>query len=267
MVVNMEILLIEKDQGKLLKKCRQIAHENYLDNLVLIGDLHPPCIDLARIYGVFSDDKELVSFFIVFVGFHMPSIVLPVKLERHIFIKIMEFLGEILPDSFLFLSLELDEPDIIDFFKVESVAVDYCMTIHAHDPPPAIPSPYLRKATFDDVDRIDEFYQAIGPGPWHPKQMESGFYHMIEKDGKIIACGGTHFETPRLAQLGNIYVLEEFRGQKFGEILTTALTREVLTKKEIATLFVRVDNKIAQNLYKKLGYKMFKPANLIYCEK
>ena len=92
----------------------------------------------------------------------MPSIVLPVKLEKRILIKIMEFLREILPDNFLLLSLELDEPDISEFFKVESVAVDYCMTIHAQDTPPAIPSSFLRKATPDDVDRIDAFYQAIG---------------------------------------------------------------------------------------------------------
>ncbi len=263
----MEIRLIEKQENHLLKKCRQIAHVNYLDNLVLIGDLHPPCIDLARIYGVFTEQKELVSFFIVFVGFHMPSIVLPVKLERRVFVKIMEYLREILPESFLLLSLELVEQDITEFFKVRSVAVDYCMTIHAQDNPPEIPSSHLRKATINDVDRIDEFYQAIGSGPWHPKQLESGFYHFIEKDDQIIACGGTHFETPRLAQLGNIFVLEEFRGQKYGEILTTTLTRAVLAKKEISTLFVRVDNKIAQKLYTKLGYKMFKPANLIYCEK
>jgi ribosomal protein S18 acetylase RimI-like enzyme len=263
----MEIRLIEKHENRLLKKCRQIAHENYLDNLVLIGDLHPPCINLARIYGVFTEQKEMVSFFIVFVGFHMPSIVLPVKLERRIFVKIMEFLREILPESFLILSLELKEEDLTEFFRIGSVAVDYCMTIHAQDNPKEILSPLLKKATPEDVNRIDEFYQAIGSGPWHPKQLESGFYHFIEKDDQIIACGGTHFETPRLAQLGNIFVLEEFRGQKYGEIITTALTRAVLTKKEISTLFVRVENKIAQNLYKKLGYKMYKTANLIYCEK
>jgi ribosomal-protein-alanine N-acetyltransferase len=179
----------------------------------------------------------------------------------------MEFLREILPESFLILSLELKEEDLTEFFRIGSVAVDYCMTIHAQDNPKEILSPLLKKATPEDVNRIDEFYQAIGSGPWHPKQLESGFYHFIEKDDQIIACGGTHFETPRLAQLGNIFVLEEFRGQKYGEIITTALTRAVLTKKEISTLFVRVENKIAQNLYKKLGYKMYKTANLIYCEK
>ncbi len=263
----MEIRLIEKHENRLLKKCRKIAHENYLDNLVLIGDLHPPCIDLARIYGVFAERNELVSFFVVFVGFHMPSIVLPVKLERSIFVKIMDFLKKILPESFLLLSLELSEQDVTEFFKVGSVSVDYCMTIHAQDNPQDIPSPHLRKATINDVDRIDDFYQAIGSGPWHPKQLESGFYFFIEKDDQIIACGGTHFETPRLAQLGNIFVFEEFRSQKYGEILTTAITRAILAKKELATLFVRVENKIAQNLYTKLGYKMFKPANLIYCEK
>ncbi len=263
----MKIRLLEKHETKLLKKCRQIAHENYLDNLVLIGDLHKPCIDLARIYGVFTEQKELVSFFIVFVGFFMPSIVLPVKLDRTIYVEIMMYLQKLLPESFLILSLELTDQEISEFFNVGSVAVDYCMTLNVQDIPPVIPSPYLVKATQGDTKRIDEFYNSIGAGPWHPKQMESGFYFFIEKNKQIIACGGTHFETPRLAQLGNIYVLEEYRGQKFGEILTTAITREVLAKKEIATLFVRIENKIAQNLYKKLGYKFYKPANLIYCEK
>ena len=107
----------------------------------------------------------------------------------------------------------------------------------------------------------------IGSSVWNPNQLDSGYYHFIEINNQIIACGGTHFENPKLAQLGNIFVLEEFRRQGYGQILTTAITRKVLAEKEIATLFVNVDNIAAQKLYKKLGYKIHKKANLFICRK
>lgn len=263
----MEIKKISKNENLLIEKCRKIAEDNYLDNLVLLGDLYQPCIDLTDIFGLYSKDDILLSFFVIFKGFTIPSIVLPVKLKEEHYIQIMKFLQKYLPNEFFFLSLELLEENIEDFFIVNWVSTDYCMIHDSKTGLEKIPFSSLIKAENIHLDEIDSFYKKYTSSPWHPKQFVSDFYHFILKDDKIIACGGTHFETPRLAQLGNIFVLEEYRGKNFGKILTTGITVEVLKKKELATLFVHNDNYIALNLYKKLGYKLYKEANLIYCKK
>ena len=261
----MIIQLIDKEDTELINKCQKLVEHSYLDNLVLIGDLHSPCKELTRIFGLFSDNSDLVSFFVVFDGFQYPSIVIPIQLENSLLDKIMSFLKNILPLKFLILSLELTENVISNHFKIDYCSVDHCMVLDNQTKLSKKTSAYLKKANSDDLDRIDDFYTAIGASPWNTIQFESDFYHYIEIDNKIVACGGTHFETPILAQLGNIYVIEEYRRRGFGEILTTAITRDILSRKEIATLFVHCENNAAQTLYRKLGFKLHKEARLIFC--
>ncbi|MHA1442610.1 MAG: GNAT family N-acetyltransferase [Candidatus Heimdallarchaeota archaeon] len=259
--------LIDKQEFELLEKCRKIAGISYLDNLVLLGDLHSPCIDLTRIYGLFNSSDQLVSFFVIFDGFALPSVVLPAKLAKSIYQKKIDFLQSILPDEFIILSLELLEEDLADFVTINRCAKDNCMVIDNSKYLTSSEFPHLKKVQQEDYERIDVFYKKLIHNPWNPIQLESNFYHFIEIDNEIVACGGTHFETPKLAQLGNIYVLEEHRRKGYGSILTSAITQDILSKKDYATLFVYHENYPAIALYEKLGYKLHKPARLFFCEK
>jgi len=263
----MEFRLIDKQQLELLESCRRIAETNYLDNLVLLGDLHSPCINLTRIFGLFNSNDQLESFFVIFDGFALPSVILPVKMTKSIFLKKMDFLLSILPQEFIILSLELLEKDLSNFVKINQCAKDNCLIIDNSDNLPSSNFPFLKKAQKNDYGRINDFYETIKASPWNPIQLESNFYHYIEIDNEIVACGGTHFESTKLAQLGNIYVLEEHRRKGYGSILTSAITRDILKKKDYATLFVYHENLSALTLYKKLGYKLYKPARLFFCEK
>ncbi|MBD3190814.1 MAG: GNAT family N-acetyltransferase [Candidatus Heimdallarchaeota archaeon] len=263
----MKIRLIRKQEQKLIDKCREIAQKNYLDNLVLIGDLYFPCINLTNIYGLFSQNNKLLSFFTVFRGFKELSVVLPVKLKSQLLAKIMAFLQENLPQQFSLVSLELKEKNLSDFFNITGFTSEYCMKIERKNTPRALPFSFLKKVREEDQERIESFYTTVGAYAWNEIQLESGFYYYIELNDQIVACGGTHFETPSLAQLGNIYVLKEFRRQKLGTILTTNITHDILAKKKLATLFVFQDNLPALHLYKKLGFEIYKPVHIFFCEK
>lgn len=263
----MEIQPISKKERKLIDKCRQITQRYYLDNLVLIGDLYSPCINLTTIYGIFSQNNKLLNCFTVFKGFKEPSVVLPVHLSPKMFSKIMNFLQENLPSHFSLVSLEFKEKDLTNFFTITGFTSEYCMKIDRQTPLSVLNFPCLKKARGEDTERLESFYTTVGAYAWNELQLESGFYYYIELNNQIVACGGTHFETPRLAQLGNIYVLKKFRRQNFGTILTTNITRDILAKKELATLFVLQDNLPALNLYEKIGFEIYKPAHIFFCEK
>ncbi|MHA2299003.1 MAG: GNAT family N-acetyltransferase [Candidatus Hodarchaeales archaeon] len=258
--------IISTDKDK-INECINQAEKHYIDNLVLLGDLFPPCNKLTRIFGLF-DNEELVSFLTIFDGFQNPSVVLPFRFHRDKLMgHVLKFLRETMPDYFSVVSFELSEKELALYFKIMDVSNENCMIVKRGTKIPQFTSHYMKKCLMKNVGIIDSFYRSINQYPWNPIQLESYFYHYIEIDEKIIACGGTHLETPRLAQLGNIHVLPAYRGKGFGKILVSSITRKILKNKELATLFVGRDNSIAISLYQKLGYVTYKPVKIITCNK
>ncbi|NHJ49089.1 MAG: GNAT family N-acetyltransferase [Asgard group archaeon] len=262
----MKIRLIEHNETNLLNKCEVIANQYYIENSILLGDLHLPCIKLTEIFGLFDND-ELISFFVKFNGFPQPSIVIPFNTNRQNFNHIMKFLQKTISGNFSIVTYDLTEAKISRFFTVEGYTSEYCMIINKKDIPPELESPLLKKVQDKNLESIDSFYKSIDAYPWNPIQLESGFYFYIEHNNQIVACGGTHFENKKSAQLGNIFVLEEYRGKQYGKLITTAITQEILSKKDFASLFVFQDNIPAFTLYKKLGFKIYKPVSIFFCKR
>jgi len=258
----MKIKEISLKDEKSLDKCRLLCQNNYLENLVLLGDLYYPCLKLSQVYAIYNDCEEITACFTVFNGFKDPSAVLPYGLSREYFSLIMKFLQETLPDTFGFVSFDISEDQLEEFFKVEDQMSEYCMITETL-PSPAHPIQTIaKKATPADYSRINDFYQSINAYAWNSCQLESGFYFIIEDSEEIVACAGTHLETPNLAQLGNIYVHETHRRKGYGQILTSIVSEKILQSKKIVSLFVLQDNTPAITLYKSLGFKVFKPVSI-----
>jgi ribosomal protein S18 acetylase RimI-like enzyme len=262
----MRIKPIPTDNAILIRNCKEIANQYAIENSILLGDLHLPCIKLTEIFGLF-DKEKLKSFFVKFNGFPNPSIVIPYSTDNQELDYIMIFLQKTMKQNFGFVTYDIHEKQLNKYFEVSSFTSEFCMVIEKNNKPPKIESPFLYKASIKNLQNIDTFYKTIQAYPWNPIQLESGFYFYIEINKQIVACGGTHFETDISAQLGNIFVLEEHRGKQFGKQITIAITREILERKEFATLFVFEDNIPALSLYKKLGFRIYKPVNIYFCEK
>jgi ribosomal protein S18 acetylase RimI-like enzyme len=260
----MRIKEISKDDDKSIRECRLLCQENYLENLVVLGDLYAPCFKLSQVYAVYNAFEKIVACFTIFNGFKDLSVVLPYDLPKKTFTMIMGFLQESLPDSFGFVSFDISEKKLAEFFQLEEQTLEYCMVIE--DFSASINSQDLhtviKKATPDDYSKINDFYKSINAYAWHPIQLESGFYFFIEESEEIVACGGTHLETPTLAQLGNIYVLEKHRRKGYGAIITSHITREILHSKKVASLFVLKDNLPAILLYQSIGFEIYKPVSI-----
>lgn len=261
----LEIKLIPKTNRDLIQRCVKIAETDYFDNIVLLGDLFFPCIKLTDIYGIF-DNNQLISFFTVFKGFEVPSVILPNTLSRIEFF-IFSNLENIIQNEFTLVSFTLREQDLIDYFQIKDKSSEYCMITNQSKFSPKISKGIFKLVTKENFNRVDRFYRLIHTYPWNPIQLESNFYFFFGENDKIIACGGTHFETPDVAHLGNIIVLPEFRGRSLGLTLVSTITSNILRKKSFATLFVTQDNFPAIHLYKKLGFFHHKPVSIFSCQK
>ncbi|MHA2136870.1 MAG: GNAT family N-acetyltransferase [Candidatus Hodarchaeales archaeon] len=248
----MEIRLIPSSNRQLVTQCVKLANEDMLENIVLLGDLFPPCMNLTDIYGVFEGEK-LLSFFTVFKGFTFPSVVL-LKSSKVINTFTLANLSLILPKNFIMVSSSLQEDKMKNYFRIEESSSEICMITDSKSANFLKSDSSLTHASPMDLNRIDQFYQENQTFPWNPIQLESQFYFFQEVKDTIIACGGTHFETPNLAHLGNVLVLSEYRGQSIGKKLVSTIGNEILRKKDIITLFVVQDNAPAIHLYQKLGF-------------
>ncbi|MHA1302711.1 MAG: GNAT family N-acetyltransferase [Candidatus Heimdallarchaeaceae archaeon] len=251
------------NQGQ-IAKCIEIASMHMFENMIILGDLYPPCNRQTEVYGIFDENKKLIAPFTIFYGFKDPSVVIPYNLENQYFDEIISFLKPKLPEKFGLPTFDLTENQIRNFFDIIGVTSEYCMICDTKEEVDRMDLTSVIKYKEQDYEKICEFYKSICAYPFVPDQLESGFYHYIEQDKMIVSVGGTHFETPVLAQIGNIFTLKEYRRRGFGMKVVSAIVKQILQRKDFASLFVLKDNKAAISLYKKLGFNIYNDVRIFF---
>lgn len=109
-------------------------------------------------------------------------------------------------------------------------------------------------------DELDAFYREHHAGAWHPIQVETGPYVVIERDGRIVAAAGTHFAYAGLAQIGNVLTAPGCRGQGLAALCTAAMVDRLTTLGyPTISLFVAEENAVARRVYERLGFKAHRP--------
>ncbi|KAA9004965.1 ribosomal-protein-alanine N-acetyltransferase [Paenibacillus spiritus] len=116
--------------------------------------------------------------------------------------------------------------------------------------------------TLQDIPRILVIEREAFTMPWTEEAFRNELTHnhfakymVMEWQGDIIGYAGMWAIVDE-AHVTNIAVLEAYRGRKWGERLLDELmkTAAYLGMKSI-TLEVRVSNEVAQNLYRKKGFR------------
>ncbi len=119
----------------------------------------------------------------------------------------------------------------------------------------------IRKAKLSDVPAISRIEVESSNTPWSAKaithdvtQNEKAYVIVAEKDGERIGYVDAWILSGE-AQLNNIAVLEEYRGQGVGEALLSHLVDYCKENYcQLITLEVRKTNTAAINLYEKFGF-------------
>lgn len=120
----------------------------------------------------------------------------------------------------------------------------------------------IRMMEIADIDSILEIEHLSFAVPWTRESFYNELtinhfakYVVLEMDGKIIGYCGVWIAYEH-ANITNIAILPDFRGQKLGEKLLryiVSLAKDM--NAEAVSLEVRQSNDIAKNLYTKLGFK------------
>ena len=112
---------------------------------------------------------------------------------------------------------------------------------------------------FNHLDSVLEIERESNPYPWTARNfsdcIEKGYYSMVLEDNERLVGFAIMAISSEESHLLNIGVNKDFRGSGFGEqiLKKMIIAAEVMGSKKII-LEVRVSNKIAYRLYKKLGF-------------
>ncbi|BCJ87190.1 ribosomal protein S18-alanine N-acetyltransferase [Effusibacillus dendaii] len=118
-----------------------------------------------------------------------------------------------------------------------------------------------RKMQLSDIDRVMEIEHKSFPAPWSRVAFEGELlrnhfakYIVILLGGQIVGYSGMWIILDE-AHITTIAVDPDFQGRKIGEhLLRQMMVLAVWNSAERMTLEVRVSNKVAQNLYQKMGF-------------
>lgn len=123
-------------------------------------------------------------------------------------------------------------------------------------------APVFRAMQLEDIPHILVIEREAFTMPWTEQAFRNELTHnhfasymVMELNGEIIGYAGLWAIVDE-AHVTNIAVLERFRGRKWGEKLLDELMRTaVFLGMQSITLEVRVTNEVAQNLYRKKGFR------------
>jgi ribosomal protein S18 acetylase RimI-like enzyme len=93
------------------------------------------------------------------------------------------------------------------------------------------------------------------PGPFNKRTHEVGAYLGIRCNEKLIAMAGERLKVPGYTEVSAVCTHPGHTGHGYARILTTEVTRRILTRGETPFLHVRGDNARAIELYERLGFR------------
>lgn len=119
-----------------------------------------------------------------------------------------------------------------------------------------------RAMRVEDIDAVCNIEKLCFPTPWsydsfvsEIEQNKFARYTVLELDGKVIGYGGM-WKILDEGHITNIAIHPDVKGNGYGNILVKGLIEMAENEGiERITLEVRKSNIIAQNLYKKYGFK------------
>lgn len=233
-----------------------LLREPYL-NLYAIGDLDDFFWPYTTWYA--SIDGEQVSqCCLVYSGTSLPTLLSLSAGRLEPMRDLLQSMLPFLPRRFYaHLSGDLEKA-FAGEYQVKSFGNHYKMALLHPDQLDSIDCSKVIPLSSANLDELQAFYHESYPENWFdPRMLETGFYYGIRLEGRIASVAGIHVYSPhyRVAALGNITTLPEFRGRGFCTATTTRLCKELLQQVDHIGLNVKANNLSAIHCYQNLGFE------------
>lgn len=107
-----------------------------------------------------------------------------------------------------------------------------------------------------DVPAMIELTSLTKPGPFSKRTHELGTFLGIRADGQLVAMAGERMKPAQYTEMTAVCVHPSHRGRGYGQILLSAISRQIVARGEIPFLHVFSSNHSAITLYKRQGMEI-----------
>jgi GNAT superfamily N-acetyltransferase len=248
---------------RLLRACRRQLIPDPETNVLPLCDLYLPLFRKCTVYGAVEHDAVL-GVCSVFQGFKEPSVVLGTA-EPEVKKTLIERALREISEGFISLC-EADDVALFEAFaRVLGSHREQQMTT-------ASPKLYgtdvdVARVRRNELELLDKFYTEHWAQAWCRLQFSIGPYFCVKRHGGIVSAAGVHAVAPKVAQIGNVFTDEAWRGRGFGRACTQAVAFELASHGRILSLFVRIDNAPAIRMYEKMGFRKARDIILVRMSK
>jgi predicted GNAT family acetyltransferase len=94
------------------------------------------------------------------------------------------------------------------------------------------------------------------PGPFSPRTHELGTYFGIRVDGQLVAMAGERMKPADYTEMSAVCVHPSHRGRGYGQILLSAVARQIVARGETPFLHLFTSNASALALYRRQGMEI-----------
>ena len=168
-----------------------------IQNLMLLGDLYPPLIDVSEIY-VATEERQIVGIGSLFCGFSTPSIIIT-EGNSSVQYALLSKMNRHLETEWITLSSSASVPILCRFGKRIYSHTEHQMLLHKPIPTSAKPARLIQRSEFDSLNQLYINHHVVA---WTPLMFEMGPFYGVWCKGRLVAAAGIHFVTPFIAQIG-----------------------------------------------------------------
>ena len=108
----------------------------------------------------------------------------------------------------------------------------------------------------EDVPDMMELTALTKPGPFSLRTHELGTFLGIRVDGQLAAMAGERMKPGNYTEITAVCVHPDHRGRRFGQMLLSAVSRQIVARGEIPFLHVFSSNASAIALYRRQGMEI-----------
>lgn len=221
-----------------------------------IGDLDDFYWPKTTWYSII-EGNIIESIALLYDGLNGPTLLLFYDADPGYSIELLRSIRSILPKIF-YAHLS---PGLTSVFGEENIIKNYGLHFKMilKSTPLEIDDPNIRRMSVNDLPIIEDFYLKAYQGNWFDKRMlDTEKYFGYFAEGILAGISGIHVYSCKykVAALGNIATLPEYRGRQIGFRLTSRLCNDLSKDIDLIGLNVKSDNEYAIRCYNKTGFEI-----------
>jgi ribosomal protein S18 acetylase RimI-like enzyme len=239
------------------KEIESYLRKDVFLNIYGIGDLDDFFWPNTTWYG-FQSSGNISALALVYTGQLIPTLNAFSGEGDAAMAKLLDSMRPILPNRF-YAHLSPGLAEILEAtHNLESKGEHFKMALMKKDITMAADVSGVERLDMQDVTSVQALYKESYPGNWFdPRMLETNKYFGIRENGRLVSIAGVHVYSLeyKVAALGNITTLPEYRGRGYATRVTARLCQSLIDEGMDVGLNVKADNAAALSCYQRIGFK------------